>query len=211
MIVQPYGFISPKVKIAGFGYLYNDYAVRLAGFSSLTDFSIPTTTECSTLNTFLGVDAGGKMKINDLNYWNSPNTGATNASGFTGLGSGIRTAAGSFASFKSSLYMITATVNTSYVLSSSNALFTSSSHASERGTSVRMIYTGGGTPGATVTDYDGNVYDVVQIGTQYWTVQNYKCTKLNDGTPITKITDNTAWANDTLGAYCAYDNNESLV
>lgn len=51
---------------------------------------IPSDVEWSTLGNFLGGDmiAGGKLKENSNNYWNSPNTGATNESGFTSLPAG---------------------------------------------------------------------------------------------------------------------------
>ena len=40
-------------------------------------------------------------------------------------------------------------------------------------------------PGAaTVTDYDGNVYNTVQIGNQCWTRENLRVTHYSDGTPI---------------------------
>ncbi len=64
-----------------------------------------------------------------------------------------------------------------------------------------------------VTDIDGNVYNVVQIGNQIWMAENLKATKYADNTPITKIEDETAWGN--LGnnnidkAYCFYDNDEN--
>lgn len=62
-----------------------------------------------------------------------------------------------------------------------------------------------GQESSTVTDIDGNVYHTVKIGNQVWTVENLRTTKYNDGSPIPHITD-TAWANDTLGAYCYYNN-----
>lgn len=49
--------------------------------------------------------------------------------------------------------------------------------------SIRLIYNGTGTP-TNMTDYDGNVYDVVYLAGRYWTKQNYKVTNLNNGTSI---------------------------
>ncbi|OFZ09148.1 MAG: hypothetical protein A2338_05930 [Bacteroidetes bacterium RIFOXYB12_FULL_41_6] len=43
-----------------------------------------------------GTDEGGKMKEPDLAHWNSPNTGASNSSGFTALPGGNRLSDGSF-------------------------------------------------------------------------------------------------------------------
>ena len=60
---------------------------------------IPTNAEWSTLVFFLGNDAvGGKMKESGTTHWNSPNTGATNESGFSGLPGGYRKHTGSFSS-----------------------------------------------------------------------------------------------------------------
>jgi uncharacterized protein (TIGR02145 family) len=53
---------------------------------------VPTDAEWTTLTTYLGGQsvAGGKMKEAGFAHWASPNTGATNASGFTGLPGGER-------------------------------------------------------------------------------------------------------------------------
>lgn len=56
-----------------------------------------------------------------------------------------------------------------------------------------------------VTDIDGNTYDTVVIGNQEWTVQNFKCTKLNDGTSISLVT-TADWSGLTTPAYCYYNN-----
>ncbi len=58
----------------------------------------------------------------------------------------------------------------------------------------------------TVTDYDGNVYQTIVIGTQTWMVENLKVTHYRNGDEIDNITDNTAWIGLTDGAYCWYDN-----
>ena len=82
-----------------YGKLYNWYAV--AGIHDTdaatpnkilapTGWHIPTDAEWTTLTTTLGGEsvAGGAMKATTL--WNSPNTVATNISGFTGLPGGYR-------------------------------------------------------------------------------------------------------------------------
>ncbi len=45
---------------------------------------------------FRGTDAGGNLKETGTNHWISPNTGATNSSGFTGLPGGYRRPSGIF-------------------------------------------------------------------------------------------------------------------
>ncbi len=51
---------------------------------------IPSDEEFTQLTDFLGGEgvAGGKMKEAGYDHWNSPNTGATNSSGWTGLPGG---------------------------------------------------------------------------------------------------------------------------
>ena len=57
-----------------------------------------------------------------------------------------------------------------------------------------------------VTDGDGNVYNIVTIGTQVWMKENLKTTKYNDGTTIPNVTDNATWAGLGTDAYCWYKN-----
>jgi uncharacterized protein (TIGR02145 family) len=61
-------------------------------------------------------------------------------------------------------------------------------------------------PMGTFMDIDGNVYQTIVIGNQEWTLTNLKTTKLNDGTAILNVTDNTAWAALTTPGYCWYGN-----
>lgn len=58
----------------------------------------------------------------------------------------------------------------------------------------------------TLIDVDGNKYKTLRIGNQLWTIENFRCTKYNDGTPIPHITDDTEWGETNDGAYCFYDN-----
>lgn len=51
------------------------------------------------------------------------------------------------------------------------------------------------------TDYDGNIYTYVQIGQQYWMVQNYICTSYSDGTTMEFDVDYTWHADDVNQEY----------
>ena len=57
----------------------------------------------------------------------------------------------------------------------------------------------------SITDINGNVYQVVKIGTQCWTVQNLKTTRYNDGMSIPNVTDSATWTNLTTGAWAYYN------
>jgi uncharacterized protein (TIGR02145 family) len=57
-----------------------------------------------------------------------------------------------------------------------------------------------------VSDYDGNVYTTVTIGTQQWMVENLKTTHYQDGTDITNVTDNAAWIALSTEAYSWHTN-----
>ena len=58
----------------------------------------------------------------------------------------------------------------------------------------------------TITDYDGNIYHAVVIGTQTWMVENLKVTHYRDGSAIPNITSNATWSSLSSGAWCDYNN-----
>ncbi len=57
-----------------------------------------------------------------------------------------------------------------------------------------------------VFDVDGNVYNVIVIGTQTWMRENLKTTKYNDQSAIPPVTGASTWAGLTTPAYCWYNN-----
>lgn len=59
----------------------------------------------------------------------------------------------------------------------------------------------------TVSDWDGNSYKTVQIGKQTWMAENLKTKTLNDGTPISLLTEIYNLEEKTLPYYCWYENN----
>ncbi len=91
-----------------YGKLYNWYAVvgiydaasavnpALRKKLAPTGWHVPTDAEWDSLINCLYPNAGGKMKSTGTSLWQSPNTAATNASGFTGLPGGYRDYFGPF-------------------------------------------------------------------------------------------------------------------
>ena len=73
-----------------YGNLYNWYAVNDSRGICPEGWHVPSHWEWNTLIYELGYMnvAGGKMKETGFAHWNSPNTGATNESGFTALPGG---------------------------------------------------------------------------------------------------------------------------
>jgi uncharacterized protein (TIGR02145 family) len=65
--------------------------------------------------------------------------------------------------------------------------------------------TGDEEPTGTVTDIDGNVYQTIKIGDQWWMAENLKTTHYRNGVTIPEVTDAGTWAGLSSGAHCHYD------
>jgi uncharacterized protein (TIGR02145 family) len=88
---------DPATYADTYGALYNWYAVNTGNLCPF-GWHVPTDNEWTALVNYLGGTsiAGGKLKEAGLTHWNSPNTGATNSSGFTALPGGYRLTSGTY-------------------------------------------------------------------------------------------------------------------
>ncbi|MCX6829315.1 MAG: fibrobacter succinogenes major paralogous domain-containing protein [candidate division Zixibacteria bacterium] len=111
-----------------YGRLYNWYAVDDNRNIAPTGWHVPTDTEWKQLEMYLdmsqseadavgdrGTDEGGKLKESGTAHWLSPNTGATNESGFTALPGGFRGRSGDYFAMGSYAVFWSATANWSEV------------------------------------------------------------------------------------------------
>jgi len=94
-----------------YGALYNWKATQVSDSLCPVGWHVPTDAEWTTLTTYLGgiSVAGGKMKSVGTTYWNSPNSGATNESGFSLLPGGNRNNNGSFSNIRYDAFFWSAT------------------------------------------------------------------------------------------------------
>lgn len=180
------------------------------------------TDDVIVLDTFLGSligNSGGEIKSTDVAYWDAPNTGANNATGFTAVGSGYRVGTtGAFAGLKISFEFMTHENNggffNRYILSSTNQGIGTGLQNLTQGEGIRLIRAavGGENDGDFIsnayTGNDGKLYDAVVIGTQVWINKNLDETKFNDGSIIPEVQNNATWSGLSSGAFCFYDNIE---
>lgn len=172
------------------------------------DWHIPEFAEYTLLTNYLGGDtvAGGKMKETGTLHWTTPNTGATNESGFTGLPGGY-IYYGQFQAGGTWSHLWSSTIDGPHAWYQAFYYYNANVYPSfgnfNYGFSVRCIKD---TPppvwscGDTMTDVrDNQTYATVPIGDQCWMAEN-----LNIGTMVPATTEMTN--NSTIEKYC-YGNN----
>lgn len=185
------------------GYLYNFYAIDNPNFAP-NDWGLPTSAEYyDIINGFTVQD----MKTEIAGFWTTED--GNNSSGFAAVGSGIRNYYDYFYIKEYGNYR----TSDAFALSIGNMPYDISVTTidNEVGASVRLVYRGSGTPDNTITDIDGNKYDVVNINGYYVTKHNWKCSRLSNGQIIPLIVDHNEWINLSTMGKCAYNNDESNV
>jgi uncharacterized protein (TIGR02145 family) len=132
---------------ATYGRLYNWNAVADPRKICPGGWHVPSETEWSALAEFLGGEgsAGGKLKEAGTGRWMDPNTGATNASGFTALPAGYRNDEGLFANLTGSAVFWTSTEHDTahgwyrYLYFNYNGIYKDFYHNKAHGFSVRCL------------------------------------------------------------------------
>jgi uncharacterized protein (TIGR02145 family) len=117
-----YNDLTSNCDVYGGTYLWNELMqyVSTEGSQGIcpAGWHVPTDAEFTTLSTYLGGDAvaGGKMKEAGTTHFISPNTGATNESGFTALPCGYLYNFANFSNMTQYGYFYTSTTSTANAL-----------------------------------------------------------------------------------------------
>ena len=160
------------------------------------DITYTSATAGGTVSTSGG---GSTVTGRGVCYNTSPNPTIANSKVASGSGAG---------SFTCSLTGLTAA--TTYYIRAYATKSTGTTYGSQItfSTLITPVY-------GTVTDYDGNTYATIKIGTQTWMMENLKTTHYSNGDPVPHVTDNSEWLNLSTatekGAYCNYNNDEANV
>ena len=141
-----------------YGALYNWYAVN-TGKLCPAGWHVPTDADWTTLINNLGgeAEAGGKLKATGTTYWEFPNQGATNETGFSVLPGGNRWYNGSFSSIGAGAYLWSTTEHSeSYAWTRFMSAYLASAsreyQGKEYGQSVRCIQGAGRVLPVATTD-----------------------------------------------------------
>jgi len=145
------------INVATYGRLYNWFAVDDSRSIAPEGWHVPTDEEWKQLEMFLGMsqseaddngargtDEGGKLKEVGTTFWDSPNTGATNESGFSALPGGYRLSVGIFSNMGEAADMWSTTESSSgsalyrYLSSNGSGIYTFS-YYKPAGFSVRCV------------------------------------------------------------------------
>lgn len=183
---------------AVYGKLYNWYALNDPRGLAPAGWYLPRERDWKNLISFLGGDAvaGSKMKEEGTVHWDVTNGGASNSSGFTALGGGLRQGAdGSFMNLRlvgnfwgGSAYN-TGSAMSLNLLSHADFIQTFANDNKAAGYSVRCLME----------------RESIKIGTQEWMQRNLDVTTYRNGDPIPELEDETQWATTTEGAWCYYN------
>lgn len=189
--------VSVANEVFGYGYLYNGYIVKDYPTILMTGLRVPTKTDIDLLGSYIG--NGGTLKEAGTNHWDTPNAGATNIYNFNAYGGGTRDRNSSiYTGLKRNGLWGTSTpvnVNTIYsfslIYSSANLFITQYDNPNTYHvrcmrdlTPAEQSANGDGDIVAVVSDYDGNKYNLIKIGTQGWMSSNLKTTTYTTGVAI---------------------------
>jgi len=196
-----------SIRISNYPYFsFNFIGFRVvvpiqATVPTITTDSIYGISDTSAIGGGEVIDDGGATLIARGVCWNtagSPNTADSYTNDGTGTGA-----------FTSSLPGLTA--NTTYYVRAYAINSVGTAYGAEVIFTTSSTGTGQPCPGTpTLSDYDGNTYNTVLIGTQCWMAENLKATHYASGTSMPNVTSGSAWAaladNNTDDAYCYCDN-----
>ena len=145
-------------------------------------------------------DGGSAIIERGVCYSVNPNPTIKNTRTSDGASIGV------FISSLSGMYSGTNYYARAYAINSKGVVYGNQVTFTTSGASAMLGCIGGPT---TITDIDGNIYNVISIGGKCWTKENLKATKYRNGNNISTNLSDADWSNATSGAYSINSNDMS--
>lgn len=215
-----------------YGDLYNYWTATSSKKIAAPGWHVPTIAEVDSLAAYVGGPdsspgindtAGGYLKQAGTYQWDAPNTGATNSSGFNGVGTGIRSLDGEYGyyhflnqhfAFWTTTANVPSFLGFQRVMVHTTAAFNRNYSALNNGHPIRLIKD----DTTYVSQYVGNdlkVYNTIKIGKQIWLSQNLAESRFRDGSLIPTgingvLFTNAQWTALRSPGRCFYNDDETV-
>ena len=199
----------------GYGLYYNWWTATDARKIANTGWHVQDYNEYSYISQYLGGSSvsGGKMKEVGLSHWTTPNTGATDESGFGARGAGARSSLGPFTNrgLAANFWTTNETGGaTAYYINLQNAsaAWQGPQNSKNYGFSLRLAKDSTTLQEGQQGTYIGNngiVYKTICINGVETLAENLIETKYRDGSAIPNVIPSDEWAALTTGAYCEWN------
>lgn len=206
------------------GNLYNGIAVLDIRGIAPTGWHVPSIAEwIELISNFGDITEAIGLKLDNQNYWVSPNVGADADAPISIIGAGNRWGdTGIFSGFKDSCiyyasdYYVDGGLTYIHCVDIAyNSLATTITYpATEPYSYIRAIEQHNGASvllvkdddvdEGSMEDNDGNSYDTIKIGDQVWMCQNLRTISFANSDLIENVKDNDEWVATTDPAYCTY-------
>ena len=186
--------LTKTIDSNDFGHLYNWYSVNDSRNIAPVGWHVATESELVNLLNYLGGStiSGVKLKDSGDDYWPAPNAGADNSIGFSAMASGYKSHNFPLTGFYSEYRMWTSTdVPSNPGSAKSMSIYSTYDYSEIKYTgkwyalSVRCVRDSDNLSN-TAIDYDGNVYNSVDINGVRWLSSDLKTTKYRNGDSISK-------------------------
>lgn len=198
-----------------YGFLYN-FNAAASGDLEPSGWHVATLSDWFNLSEYIIDTPSLTVKTTGLTYWNYSNTGETNSTNLSAVGSGERLGTGNYDGFRAYGKWWCIDFNnfnccSATIFSGTHNIFIYSVPSTPfiNGFSIRLVRdtATGWLPGDTVSDYSGNQYNTVLINGLVWTTSNYKGVNDIYSGDIINSANITTWTNgwDSQNIYCTHN------
>ncbi len=198
------------------GFLYNWFSANSGLNIAAAGYRAMTSADLAYIDTYLGGAvklAGGQLKETGLAHWASPNTGASNSTGFTSIGTGLRYYSnGAYYSLSTGAYYwlsdaFDASKGKMFSLTSGSDNISPNNEPKQNGMAIILVKEDSINPGS-YTGNDGRIYPLLKIGNLVITPPIAE-TLFRDLSPIPEVANASTWIGlNTPGRTC-FENNIS--